>query len=106
MSASNPDEQAAHEAVAPDRLMDGENPATGFPEDARHWTGVYAELLSLKRDLIGTARQRAEAMSSRAAEEVRTTDLVILEAEADRLQRRLRFWETRLRDLDPDGAAG
>jgi hypothetical protein len=93
--------------VSTDRLLEGEDPDSPYAEDAQHWAGVYGELLSFKEDLLATARQRLARMSeSQAKKEVTGTDVQILEAERDRLRRRLEFWEHRIVTLERGTANG
>ena len=88
-------EQAAQDAVDPDRLLPGEDPGTTDSEDVDHWTAVYAELVGFKEEMLATARRHVAAMQGAAAEEVVRTDLEIMEAEAERLRRHLRYWSGR-----------
>ncbi len=84
----------------PNRLLEGEDPSTPHPEEARHWVDVYSELLTFKEKTISSAQRNADQMSmSEAREEVEETDLTALEAELDRLRKRLNFWERRCREL-------
>ena len=94
-----PEVVAAHKAGDEDRLMRGENPDTTYLEDAEHWAGVYRELLAFKHDLLDFTKERIGRMRPPASNELATTDLVILEAEHQRLRSRFDFWERRLRDL-------
>jgi hypothetical protein len=93
-------EEAAKAAVSEDRLLEGEDPETTYSDDARHWLDVYAELLSFKKRLISTADQSISQLSdSTARYEAAATDMTVLKAERDRLERRLRFWQRRFRQL-------
>lgn len=96
-SVPDPDEaaSAALDAVEPDRLLPGEDVTTTYPEDATHWATVYAELLDFKRSLLAVTEAKLLTMQGIARSEVEETDLKILLAEAERLERRLRFWESR-----------
>lgn len=94
--------EAADDAADPDRLLAGENPASAFYEDAVHWLNVYTELLGYKRDiLVQTRAMLASARHARSAQEIASTDLPLLEAEADRFERRVAFWRQRVVDLHP-----
>jgi hypothetical protein len=86
---------AALDAVEPERLLPGEDEATIHLDDAVHWTKVYAELLEFKRSLLTVADEHVAAMESAARAEVEGTDLKILLAEAERLERRFDFWTER-----------
>ena len=94
-----PEEVAAKKAGDEERLMRGENPDTTYLEDAEHWAGVYRELLAFKNDLLDFTRERIARMRPPASSELATTDLVILEAEHDRLRGRFDFWEKRRLEL-------
>jgi hypothetical protein len=86
---------AALDAVEPERLLPGEEEDSVHSDDAVHWTKVYFELLDFKRSLLTVAEQRIISMNDAARAEVEETDLKILMAEAQRLERRLEFWRTR-----------
>jgi hypothetical protein len=91
--------EAAHEAVNPDRLLDGEDPATTHIDDAEHWLAVYRDLLKSKQELIGVTEHRMDHVVPEAANELGQTDLEILKKEGERFQRRIAFWEARLAHL-------
>jgi hypothetical protein len=64
---------------------------------------VYTELLSFKRDLLRNTYEHMAGMQVDAARtEVRQTDELVLEAEAQRFERRRKFWEQRLQELSED----
>jgi hypothetical protein len=83
---------AALDAVEPDRLLPGEDERTPHMDDALHWMKVYSELLDFKRRLLLVTDERLVAMGDAARAEVEGTDLKVLQAEADRLERRFDFW--------------
>lgn len=86
---------AALDAVEPERLLPGEEEDSVHLDDAVHWTKVYSELLDFKRSLLRVAEDRITSMDSAARTEIEETDLKILQAEAQRLERRQDFWRTR-----------
>ncbi len=90
---------AAQRAIDPDRLLEGENPETPYLEDATHWVTVYADLLSVKRDLLGVSELRLPDLPKEARQEVATTDLVLLDTEMKRFSRRLTYWRQRCVEL-------
>jgi hypothetical protein len=92
-------QDAARRAVDQDRLLPGEDPRSRNPEDAHHWVRVYDELHRFKLELIGQARSRMDAMNPTAQVELEQVDLAIMQAEADRLGRRLGYWKERLNEL-------
>ncbi len=95
----NDPETAAEQSVDPDRLLGGEDPTTNILEDAEHWQSVYRELVTFKEDLVERTAQTMVKMQPDAANEVQSTDLTVLGAEAERLGRRLLFWQRRVEDL-------
>ncbi|TME25608.1 MAG: hypothetical protein E6I68_01720 [Chloroflexi bacterium] len=93
-------QKAAGEAVDPDRLLEGEDPETRQPEEANHWIEVYTELLTFKERAVATANQNVAQMPEVDARvEATQTDLAVLQAERDRIRRRLDFWKRRHLDL-------
>jgi hypothetical protein len=87
---------AALDAVEPDRLLPGEDESSLHPDDARHWAKVYTELVEFKRSLLTVTEVRLVTMEGPARAEVEETDLKILLSEAERLERRLHYWEARV----------
>lgn len=55
-------------------------------------------LLPGRGSLESQSTDRAEVMITAAQREVESTDLIVLRAEAARLERRLGFWQQRLAD--------
>jgi hypothetical protein len=93
-------EDAAQDATDQDRLLPGEDSSSKQLDDAQHWVKVYTELLIFKRDLLSSTDEHLDDMSLEDARtEVRATDRLVLEAEAERFERRRRFWEERNREL-------
>jgi hypothetical protein len=94
-------EQAALDQVQPDRLLAGEDEGTRHIDDAVHWVKVYTELLEFKRSVLATTEKHVVTMDPDASAEVQQTDLVALSAEALRFERRLVFWRTKIKSLQP-----
>jgi hypothetical protein len=92
-------QNAALDAVEPERLLDGEDEQTTYADDAVHWTKVYGELLEFKHSLLNLAEKRVVTMGDDAGSEVKDTDLKVLKAEAARFERRLAFWRIRTNEL-------
>jgi hypothetical protein len=94
-------EGAAEDATDQDRLLPGEDAGTSQLDDAQHWLQVYTELLSFKGDLLRSTHEHLADMDLEddSREEVRQTDEPVLEAEAERFERRRRFWEQRAEEL-------
>lgn len=80
-----------------DRRLEGEDPATTHPDDARHWRSVYAELLDFKDRVLETTDQLAPAIPE-AAEEL-SADAKLMNAERERFRERLEYWTRREREL-------
>lgn len=100
-SAEGRDREAAEKQVDPNRLLEGEDPATSHPTDARHWLDTYRELLTFKDRMLRTAEEVvAQPFEKDAAREVASTDLVALRAEQARFRNRLDFWTQRLTELE------
>jgi len=91
--------ELAREQVDPERLMDGEDPSSTHPDDARHWLGVYQELYAFKTDLLAKLRTRLADMSTGAAQEEVLADERLLVLELERFRSRAEFWRQRLQEL-------
>lgn len=90
----------ALEQVQKDRLLDGEDPATSYVEDAAHWVTVYSELLLFKERLVDAAQNGLLQMTDPLARtEATDVDLPVMLAERERLRKRLDFWKERQREL-------
>jgi hypothetical protein len=92
-------DEAADEAVDPDRLLEGEAADTTYLDDAAHWRQVYGELMTVKRDLLRVVEERLEELHGQARREVAHTDLIVLNAELKRFARRHDFWTRRCQEL-------
>jgi hypothetical protein len=91
---------AAEAAADPDRILPEENPATTKPAEARRWVRTYAQLLAWKKRVLQVAHEKlGEVSEDPAREEIVKTDLVLLDAENDRLKKRLHFWKRRQEKL-------
>ena len=93
-------EQARVEGQEADqeRLLTGEDPNSPYPEDASHWTSVYAELVGFKNDLLERLSEDRKLLSEAAGAELER-DENLLRLELTRLQLRLSFWQTRQEEL-------
>jgi DNA-binding response OmpR family regulator len=70
--------------------LEGEDLGTSHWEDARHWIGIYADLLRFKVRLLDRVRRDLPTLHP-AAEEAASADLAIIESQMHGLQ------------LDPEG---
>jgi hypothetical protein len=76
------------------RLMDGENRENYTPDDVRHWRAVYADLVRFKENLLGQTREHIQQVPE-TNKELGGLDVPFLQAEMQRLQQGLAFWEAR-----------
>ena len=84
----------------PDRLIEGEDPRTSFPQDARHWIAVYRELIEFKEGILGRIRTLSATLPAAVRQDVMDSDVAILEEQLQRYQRRLEFWYSRQLHLE------
>jgi DNA-binding response OmpR family regulator len=92
-------EDGALAAVDSDRLLEGEDPKTRHPEDARRWLVVYGELLAFKESVLERTLRAVEQSAPEAAAEIARTDVPILTEERNRFSHRLSYWQGRVREL-------
>jgi len=79
----------------PDRLLEGEDPRTVYPQDARHWIAVYREIIGFQEELLSRVRTLLTNLPAAARHEAMDTDVAILEDQLERYRRRLEFWYAR-----------
>ena len=89
------------------RRLEGEDLATTRWEDARHWIGVYADLLRFKLGLLARVEQELPNLHP-DAQKAATEDLAIIRGQMAGYQQRLDLWYKRLWELqglwiDPEG---
>ncbi len=92
---------------AGDFQMEGEDPRTTHVEDARHWVSIYTQMLEFKERMLSRIKEEAVDLPQPAENAVRRDDLPMLQAERDRVERKLDFWRRRhwelaRIDVDPD----
>ena len=77
-----------------DRLLPGEANSIGSHDvrDVRHWIAVYHELYSFKETLLKEVEEQLKCVTPPGAFELEN-DKKLLDKEASRLGRRLKFWE-------------
>jgi len=76
----------------------GEDLATTHWADARHWIGVYADLIRFKVGLLERVRRELPKLQP-VAQEAAATDLAIIEGQMRGYQTRLDLWYRRLWEL-------
>jgi DNA-binding response OmpR family regulator len=89
------------------RGLEGEDLGTAHWEDARHWIGVYADLIRFKVGLLERVRRELPKLQP-VAQQAAATDLAIIEGQMRGYQGRLDLWYERVWDLqglqlDPEG---
>ena len=82
----------------PNPALDGEDISTTHWEDARHWLGIYADLLRFKRRLLDRVHAELPKLSP-VAQRAASIDLEIIETQREGYQARLDLWYQRLWDL-------
>jgi hypothetical protein len=75
------------------RLLEGENRENYAADDVQHWRAVYTDLVRFKEDLLGQTREHIKQVPE-TNRELGGIDLPFLQAEMQRLQRGLAFWES------------
>lgn len=81
------------------RLMEGENRKTDDPDDIEHWRAVYADLVGFKQKMLDDTHRHIDAVPT-TEPELGKNDVPFLEAEMQRLQRGLAFWEARRKEIN------
>lgn len=84
----------------PDRVLEGENPATMFKQDARHWIAVYRQMISFKDELLGRIRAQSGSLPPAGRKEVMENEIALIERQLLRYQRRIEFWFARQWELE------
>jgi DNA-binding CsgD family transcriptional regulator len=83
-----------------DRLLEGEDPATIYKQDARHWIAVYRQMISFKDDLLKRMRAQADTLPAAGRQDVMENDVAVIETQLTRYQRRIEFWFDRQWELE------
>jgi Transcriptional regulatory protein, C terminal len=83
----------------PDRLLEGEDPASLRPQDTKHWISVYREMIAFKEDLL--ERVTGDLVHVSAAAKIDLNDDVeLIDAQLRRYRRRLTYWVDRQLELE------
>jgi DNA-binding response OmpR family regulator len=83
-----------------DRLLEGENPNTLFPQDARHWIAVYREMIAFKDQLLARINDQILRLPRAARSDVADNDIGLIENQLERYRRRIEYWYARQWDLE------
>src|ERR1700716_4258123 len=78
--------------MLPDRMLEGENPATPLAQDARPWLSVYQRMIAFKGDLLGRLRRQVLTLPEAARLDVTENDIGLIQSQLERYERRLIFW--------------
>lgn len=74
-----------------DRLLEGEDPATMFRQDARHWIAVYRQMIAFKDELLDRTRANARTLPPSGRQDLMENDVAVIEQQLMRYQRRMEF---------------
>lgn len=84
--------------------MDGEVvPATATLKEARYWTQVYNEILTMEEKVLARVRTLMTTQSLQVKQEVELTNLPVIVAQVERFRQRLSYWNARVEELN-DGS--
>lgn len=82
----------------PSRPLEGEDLGTTHWKDARHWLGVYADLLEFKRGILDRVERDLSKLPL-VAQVAAERDVNVIEMQMAAYQERLDLWNQRVRDL-------
>jgi DNA-binding response OmpR family regulator len=86
--------------IQTDKLLEGENPASTFKQDARHWIAVYRQMIAFKEQLLGRMRAQVDTLPPAARQDVIDNDVRVVELQLNRYLRRIDFWYARQWELE------
>jgi hypothetical protein len=78
----------------PDRLLADEDPDTIRPRDASYWITIYREMVGFKKQLLAKVKTDLQNVSPAARIDL-AEDVVLIESQLARYERRLTFWSDR-----------
>lgn len=79
-------------ALASESFLEGEDPDTHYPQDARHWVAVYRELIAFKSNVLARVQGQVRRLPASSRAEATAADVRVIEAQLMRYRRRLEFW--------------
>jgi hypothetical protein len=79
--------------------FEGEDIGTNHWKDARHWVGIYAELIEFTRGILDRVRRDLTELEP-GAQKAAEADLRIIESPMEGYQKRLELWSRRVWDLN------
>ncbi|HET9410502.1 MAG TPA: winged helix-turn-helix domain-containing protein [Candidatus Dormibacteraeota bacterium] len=83
-----------------DRLLEGEDPQTIYPHDARHWIAVYREMIDFKEELLARVEDQLQRLPKAARSDVIDNDITLIHNQLERYRRRIEFWYSRQWELE------
>jgi DNA-binding response OmpR family regulator len=81
-----------------ERFLEGEDPDSKKPAEARRWASLYGDMVDLKTQLLGSVFRQLPQLPKVARQELEG-DIRLLETQRSRYRRRLHFWSERESDL-------
>ena len=90
---------AAWEGADLDRPIDGEDPESESPKEARRWILTYRHLVNLEQELFDVLARLIPSMPREAQQEAEQTNLPLLASQVERFRHRLAYWVNRERAL-------
>ena len=88
------------EVAQSERLLEGEDPASIYKQDARHWIAVYRQMIAFKDELLARMRATARTLPASGRQDVMENDVAVIEQQLMRYQRRIEFWFGRQWELE------
>ena len=92
--------KSAWEGADLERPIEGENPETDSPNEARHWVAVYSNLVELEQKLLDLLARMIPNMPRDAQREAEETNLPVLASQIERFRHRLEYWSKRRTKLE------
>jgi DNA-binding response OmpR family regulator len=80
------------------QALEGEDLGTTHWKDARHWLGIYADLLEFKRGILDRIERDLSKLPP-VAQAAAQRDVQVIEMQMAAYQERLDLWNQRVRDL-------
>ena len=92
MQAVDRQDRSGTDGNAEPYLIEGERPETAYPEDARHWTIVYRELVAFAE---GALLRSGDSLPRRSSQARWENNASFIRAHLEKLRARLTFWQQR-----------
>lgn len=99
-----PQFEAILRSVDREQPMNGEKAvASASLEEARRWTSVYREVVSMEQAVLSSISRQLPTLSASARAEAESTNVPLIQGQLTRFQHRLMLWEARLAEFDGEG---